>query len=357
MSYNKITLYGGCQYNYLLVAERELTTVETTEIFDMTTPPQWNTIEGDVFYIMANFEGNLKSSYISGITENVTAWNIYREEVGAGKSEFVGKVESDIFTIVDIMAGSQRSYIYHVYPETQNMIGLAMTSEIVTMDHQWNYSLASIKEDESGVCVANEIWNFSLNVETGASEQAMSINIFETLSKFDKISRGNKDYLTFTLTCLLGDVSPATEKYDSNINKLNAWRKFISSSDKYIWKDRLGDVRIVSLASNPTMQYVDETSEQAQKISFTVNEISDIEDFKNGIVGLIDYENGTEVFVYTNTESELIWEIPHTLFKKPTIRVFDEYGNIICPVSISYPDLTTVVIVLPVSSKGKAFLS
>ena len=282
MSYNKITIYDNASYGYV-VESREILPDSDIEIMDqLQETPTWNTLGKDAFSILANFNNKLSSSYIEGITEKLTGWSIYRKEENDSIFEFVSEVEVDVLEFKDPLVGNGKKYIYYVFPNTENMVGVSLTSESITIDNQWKYSLIGLSEEETNVFVATDFWNFSLSIETGTINQNLDITEYETLQKHNKISKGSHNSLDMSITCLLGDINSESGEYDSSLEKLNAWRKFCVNSDKCIWKDRSGDIRIVSIVGNPSTDIADETSEQVQTVGFTVKEVMD----KDNIEGI-----------------------------------------------------------------------
>jgi len=319
------SVYG---YNYLLLAEKTLKDTEIETIHQLDYDPGWDSVPNDPFIILANFDENLQSSRKSDVKEVLTRWSIYRKKVGEEESILVGTIDNSEFTITDPMASNNQEYLYFIYPETENYIGQVMTTDVVKNYSGWSYTVANLLERSDGVFVSNEIWNLRLNVESGDTTQNLDITSLETLGKYNKISRGDKNYLTMSVTCLLGGTNTTSGKYDGDINMLNSWRDFISGSDKYIWKDRLGDLRIVSITDNPTSKIMDETSEQAPQVSISVEEIMDVKDLKFGVIG--DYSTETDKnYTHVQTLSSERWIVTHALNKFPKVTVVDASGKVV----------------------------
>lgn len=358
MAYDKINFYDGVSFGYMLLSKEALSDDEVLVIDSMESLPNWNSLGRDVFNILANFENTLDSSYILGVSEPLTGWSVYREESANGILSLVGKVGVDTLSVEDPLVGNSRQYKYYVFPETKNMIGVSMESDPIVFNNLWNYSLIGLKEDENEVFFATDFWNFSLNVQSNNVQQNLDITSFETLQKFNKISKGKRNYLNMSITCLLGDISDSTGLYDSNIEKLNSWREFCANSDKCIWKDRFGDIRIVSLYENPTTQYLDETCEQAQEISFSIIEIMDIDNIKNGL--MVETQNSLayqdKTFNHYQYSASKIWTINHQLKKNPDVKAYTNEGERLVG-KIDYVDLDILTISYTEEACGYAFVN
>ena len=122
------------------------------------------------------------------------------------------------------MAGNNKEYVYYVYPESENLIGSPMVTNTIKNYSGWSYTIANLLERSDGVYISNEIWNLRLNVESNDVTQNLDISSLETLGKFNKISRGDKNYLTTSVKALLGDIDDQTGKYNCTSDMLNAYR-------------------------------------------------------------------------------------------------------------------------------------
>lgn len=328
MATSDLSIHSIYGYNYLLLAKKTLSDTEIESVHRLDYDPKWDSVPNDPFVILANFDENLQSSRKGDIGEILTRWSIYRKQEGDANQVLVGTIDSSEFSITDPLAANNKEYIYYVYPETENLIGSEMVTDPVKNESGWSYTVANLLERSDGVYVSNEIWNLRLNVESGEITQNLDITSLETLGRFNKISKGQKNYLTMSVTCLLGGVSTDDGKYDADIGMLNRWRDFVAGSDKYIWKDRLGDLRIVSMTSNPISKVLDETSEQAPQVSISVEEIMDVAELKFGVIG--DYSTEVDkTYTHVQTLSSERWIVTHALNKFPKVTVVDASGKVV----------------------------
>jgi len=326
MATTTLSIHSVFGFNYLLLADKQLTDSDISTINNLDYDPQWDSVDGDPFVILANFDETLQSSRKGDIGEILTRWSVYRKKKDDDDYILVGTINNSEFAIVDPMAGNNKEYVYYVYPETENLIGTAMVTDLVKNDSRWSYTLANLIERSDGVFVSNEIWNLRLDVESSDVKQNLDITTFKTIGQFDKISRGVKNFLSTSISCILGDINSQTDLYELPVEKLNQWREFIHGSDKYIYKDRLGDVRVVSLSEDPSTACMDETSEQAQKITLGLQEVMNVADLKHGVIG--DYSQSEDKdYTHIQTLSSERWVITHALNKFPKVTVVDASGK------------------------------
>jgi len=326
MATTTLSIHSVFGFNYLLLADKKLSDSDISIINNLDYDPKWDSVDGDPFIILANFDENLQSSRKGDIGETLTRWSVYRKLKDASELVLVGTIDNSEFTITDPMAGNNLEYTYFVYPETENLIGTEMVTDSVKNRSGWSYTIANLLERSDGVFVSNEVWNLKLNVESSDVTQNLDITSFATIGQFDKLSRGVKNFLSTSVSCVLGDINEQTGLYELPIEKLNQWRDFISGSDKYIWKDRLGDVRIVSVAENPTSKAIDETSEQAQTVNISVKEMMKVSDLKYGVIG--DYSDSEDkTYTHVQTLSSERWIVTHALNKSPKVTVVDASGK------------------------------
>lgn len=63
------------------------------------------------------------------------------------------------------------------------------------------------------------------------------------------------NYMSGTLSAMIGYVNCTTKEYVDNIALVRAWRKFITQKKPFLLKSQKGDVWIVNITDNPTTQY------------------------------------------------------------------------------------------------------
>ena len=275
MAYNGIVLFDDVKYNYLVVKKGSATQEELTNFKKPDYVPKWEEVSRAM--ILANFDNTLVSSYISGLPKQFDSWAVYRQKIGDKVQKFVGKVERNRLFIIDYLVGNQTEYIYYVIPETTGEMGVSMQSPIIKTDW-WNYSLTGLKQIGDNVYVADKVWLFDFNVVSTEIVQNTDVSVFKTFTRIPKISKGLNNYQTMGISCLLGGVNSATEKYEDDIALLQDWQNFVAEDILCLWKDRKGSIKVGVVTDSPNAKYTDETTEQITTITFNFVETKDIDD-------------------------------------------------------------------------------
>ena len=183
--------------------------------------------------------------------------------------------------------------------------------DIYTDWQQWSITELHPTDESMKTFTANpeDVWLFNLNIDSGAQAQNVSFNEVQTLGVYPRISQGKGNYVSGSVSCLLGsDVISVGEalkrvlslsdagylemrKYSSSITSnqrvdmLKAWRKLVASKNPKLLKDREGQSFLVSL-SNSTNKPMDAARLQPNTINFNWTQIGTLDGVT--IVGTFD---------------------------------------------------------------------
>lgn len=239
--------------------------------------------------------------------------SIYKQEVSVGDDGEIKvltrlkPVKTDInnFKFRDFNISNHRSYQYVLYPS--NAQQGEEIEKVTVIPNKTNWEAWSITElhpvsgkKKQFTATADDVWLFNLNISTGEQAQNISRNEQQTLGQFNKYSQGRMNYVSGSVSCLLGsEVIPASyanknggyterrifdTKPTSNeqIDMLLAWRKVVYSSNPKLLKDRAGQSFLVTLNSSSN-QPMDAVRIQPNTISFNWAQIGTLDDVQ--IVG------------------------------------------------------------------------
>lgn len=143
---------------------------------------------------------------------------------------------------------------------------------------------------------ADDVWLFNLNVQTGEQTQNINISDQQTLGQFNKYSQGRQNYVSGSVSCLLGSqVVPANyvlktlsgeektyktggyqevrifnQDITSNerVDMLLAWRKLVRSNNPKLLKDREGQSFLVTITNSGNTP-MDNVKRQPNTLSFS----------------------------------------------------------------------------------------
>ena len=213
------------------------------------------------------------------------------------------------FKFRDFNISNNRLYRYTLYPfdqmeeETSTKLQKAVVEPISTKWQGWSITeLHPVNgENKKFTATPDDVWVFNLNVDTGEQSQNISRQEQQTLGQFNRYSQGRMNYISGSVSCLLGsDVLPASyilkngkvvneggyqeiRKNDKaptsnqRVDMLLAWRKVVMSSNPKLLKDREGQSFLVTLSS-ATNKPMDAVYKQPNTISFTWTQIGNTED-------------------------------------------------------------------------------
>lgn len=223
----------------------------------------------------------------------------------------------DTYQFRDYNISNRRNYRYFIYlsqsgqlSEGQNRVIYKNSFDIGVNWQQWSITELHPTDETLKTFTASpdDVWLFNLNVETGEQTQNIVRNAVNTLGTYQKFSQGKANYVSGTVSCLLGpDVISVGEalkngltaneagyfemrKYidsitsNQRVDMLKAWRKLVMSSNPKLLKDREGQAFLVTL-TNSSNKPMDNVRFQPNTINFgwtqigTLDGVTIIDDF------------------------------------------------------------------------------
>lgn len=209
-----------------------------------------------------------------------------------------------------LVAYRQSSGSYKMYEDTiVNLDGTTSPAYISTKWDSWTICDIEETETEKLYVKTGNIWKLRYNMGNGELTQNNSISTWDTLGQFPKYSKGKKDYMSSTVTCLLGDISDYLETeaitkeenrssittfkvktangytervnkedmYSREVEKYNAWREFINNSSLKLLKDYKGNSWVIQVTSAPTYNINMQSNLLQTTISFSWQEALDVD--------------------------------------------------------------------------------
>ena len=209
-----------------------------------------------------------------GITDSALGYtfSVYREKNNSNKLEYITRISEGTLSLIDYNVANQNNYLYYVFKEDKDYISAANTSNLVRTCW-WNWSIVGLKKSEDGnyYVDTDNIWLFNLNVESADTTHNFSKTEYQNLTRYPKISMGKMNYVSGSLTCLLGKIS--NNKYYEPTEMTDAWRNFCVGGEVKLLRDRKGNSLIVEIVSESS-NIMDETQEQARTITFSWTQVN-----------------------------------------------------------------------------------
>ena len=242
-------------------------------------------------------------------------YTVYKRRPDQTYYDFVCVMTDGEYVFYDYNINNHNYYHYMCYIEVETSEGPIYTiystrNETGGLDYvetNWDeWSICDIVEnepDENGVISYSKsgpIWRLKVNLDSEDLTQNTSVTVWDTLGKYPKISIGQKDYMSGTVTCNLGQVTEYTryglrdltgrtvydytEKqeltenpYAREMQKFNDWREFVNNGNMKLLKDIKGNNWVVQITENPTADIDVRPWNMPTTISFDWVEIEDTE--------------------------------------------------------------------------------
>lgn len=242
----------------------------------------WDNDRADTFYTrqhmpkhMIDVRYSAESTLPSG-TE--VMW--YRENVQTGETEIVGGVDATVPT-----KGKQRYYIVprdssgraylkgisHIDVGT-NMKGYTITELILREDeYQWGTRPRYKTGDQ---------WKFVGEIQDTTITQNTDKYLHVGYNTYPSLTSTQTNYMSGTLSAMIGYVQCTTKTYVDDIDLVRAWRDFITRPTIYMLKSQKGDVWIVNITENPTTTYSEMEKRIPTTFSFSWAECCSVKDIK-----------------------------------------------------------------------------
>lgn len=271
MNIKRVTLNSQVQFDFFHLQKNE---TSNSNIFVSRYIPSLANNSISLITFDDSF-ANIYDSY--GITDTAVGYtfSVYKENKTDNDDtlEFVAKLSDGSLSIIDHNVQNHMEYVYHVYKEDENYTSSDVLSNNVTTCW-WDWTITGFYLDDDGVYRVDpqNIWRFSLNIDSGDVSETMSKTVYDNLTKYPKISSGTMNYNQGSLTCIAGNIQ--NDLYTETIGIIRQWNFFCSGSELKLLKDRKGNRWIVDITSSST-KTADESVEQYTTVSFNWVEIMD----------------------------------------------------------------------------------
>lgn len=268
---NQIILHNNQKIECLIYSSSSFTS-EEIDNFDREGDLSWNEFSNPK--IICNFSQGLTSSYLEGITDKITGYEISKKRPQENVSQRIGtfsaselktdEKDNNFYYIKDYNVRNNNEYAYFISPLTEDYVQTTLYSKILT---NWDiFSLVPIYQIEGnkyGV-IKDEFgepinWIFQLNCSEGDITLNQDKTSFTTFTSKPKISIGNLNYYSGNFSCLLGNTLYNDQYYEPNI-LLDKWNDMIKQNYFYLFKNTKGDAMVISLEDGTKKKYMNEVA-------------------------------------------------------------------------------------------------
>lgn len=284
MSYNTVWINEtSASYNGVFDYVQVLNTTATQSQIDahnkITYIPEWT---GDTSFLN-NFNNNINMNNVPSNLGEIEYFSVYKYSETDKILTHVGDFLLEQDGLLDYSIRNRTTYQYVIFAVTSDYMSNAITLPPVTT--RWDcWSIANIidtKTDGVYSIDTNSIWAFNTNLTSGGYTQNIDTYTYDNFTQFPKISKGEKNYYTGTLTAYLNNIQ--SMPYHDTVEMQDKFCEFINSPNLKLLKDRKGNCLIVQTTGNSfTVQ--DNAREQMITVSFNFTQVVDTSKF-GSIIG------------------------------------------------------------------------
>ena len=259
-AFEKITIYGEQAVDFLWVKNKVLTDAEI-EAIAIDDTPIW---DADTI-LLANYDDSINAGNIVTLDNAIVKWVVQRQEASSAIRQTISSVANTVSELNDYTIAANKNYQYYIFPVTATETGEPLESDAIDADF-YNWSLTDP--------VANTVFLFDFNLDSGDIVNDIDRSEYETFTKFNKVSRGKRDFIKGGITCLAGYIN-SNGNYESPITYLENMKDIINNGNIKYLKSRKGNVWAVDTYGFK-YKYMDAISDQPQTISFEFMEIAEV---------------------------------------------------------------------------------
>lgn len=248
--YSKLEIYGNCDLDYVWSKVEDFSDSELSELQQTGINNIGWTMDTTM---LANFNEDITGKP-EGVDIDVYKYLFQRREAGTNKIEDVAITKWG--QIKDWSCQSNKIYEYLITPvylndEDKEIFGQRIVTSPISTDWKGVSIIDLIPTDQKGCYKADHdsLWIFGGNIEAITLTTNNDVNFINTYNKFPREHRGKINYLTASISCLIGDIF-SCDYTEDNIAKIEAFREFCNNGKLKLFKDYKGNVIPCSIRSN-----------------------------------------------------------------------------------------------------------
>ena len=217
MAFNKLEIFGGCDVNYILNENVELS---ESIISDLTQnaihSPEW----GVNTELLAIFNDSTNGGNLNN--DNIISYRIQKRNIKENIMRTVANVDASDTKIIDFNIANNEVYKYYIVPiiEIDGVREYGRTVETPEISMDWDsWSVIGLRETESNIYEVDydNIWIFKLNLEPGDYTVNIGKTFSDGIGRFPKSFTNSNNYVKGKLSCYMGDINCVSEYINDEI--------------------------------------------------------------------------------------------------------------------------------------------
>lgn len=262
---------------------------------DITAPERTNTDIIDSISVNSNMSYN--AIYVDWtVTQQVYRnYRVYRidadENYGVNPQKLLVADIRSSTGFFDMTASTQKRYKYMVVPYngwvlSSTEIDNAVLSDVAIVNKS-GYSITAITDSGKDVngkpfYLIGDTWIFTADIDNTTVTQNTDKTLHVGFGRYSSITSTNVNYMTGSVSGMLGTIDCSGKKFDDGIKVVEAWRDFITQNCQFILRSQKGDVWIVNITDNPTTEYDEKTANIPTRFNFSWAECCSVGDILTG---------------------------------------------------------------------------
>lgn len=235
---------------------------------------------------------NVNYVYISipNTASNVSGYSyqIYRKDLHSGEEILVSATLQETINI-DFTASNNGKYQYLLTP-VSNMSnveqGITVTTDVITTAFS-GWTITDVHDTGKTYrgkpyFTVGETWIFEGNIDKTSITQNTDKMLHVGYGKYPTLSETKTNYMSGSLSAMLGYISCPDSEYIDDIELVKKWRKFITQHCKFILKSQKGDVWLVVITESPITEYEEDSPLIPTHFTFSWAECGNISDYLFG---------------------------------------------------------------------------
>jgi len=179
----------------------------------------------------------------------------------------------------DYNVSSHGNYRYTLIPYDSN--GLPYVKNIVKKDvitDFTGYTITALKEpvyiagddrrENFKQLIAGDTWKFICDISNTSITQNTDKVLHVGYGGYTGVSSTDANYLSGTLSAMLGTITCEEKVFHDEIEIVNAWREFILQPVMFLLKSQKGDVLLVNVVNSPVTEYQEDYYKVPVRFSF-----------------------------------------------------------------------------------------
>lgn len=232
-----------------------------------------------------SFSAQFGSGIGAGVINDFNGENsivVFRGETGSDALTYIGEVPATATYLYDYGARSQQGpYQYHVFftNVTSFLAGAVVSNDVSPCFWDWSLLSCSLRDGAEDEYQVIQEFRFGKNLSSGQVGNNNSPFVATNFTQYPTVQSSPANWKSGTLQSLIGviDYANGQNTYSDTLALRDAIYALSTTSNTLFLKNRKGDLLLVRVSGQITMETMDDTREQAQKVSLPWVEVGSAE--------------------------------------------------------------------------------